>query len=78
VSGPAAAKPTAIECKWSADEYDPRGLKIFRRHYPRGENLVVTQDVERGFTREYSGVEVRLVGLEGLIEALSVRAGESP
>ena len=29
------AEPVAIECKWSADAFQPRSLRAFRRHYPR-------------------------------------------
>lgn len=75
LSGPTAKNPTVIECKWSADEFEPAALLAFRRRYPHGENWVVAQDVDRSFAREYGGVEVRFVSLEGSIAALT-RAGE--
>jgi len=28
----------AIECKWSADGFDEKNLKVFRRCYPSGRN----------------------------------------
>ncbi|RPJ16806.1 MAG: ATP-binding protein [Deltaproteobacteria bacterium] len=31
-------KPIAIECKWSASNFDPAGMQAFRRHYEKGEN----------------------------------------
>ena len=37
----AARPPVAIECKWSADEFDAAGLRAFRSRYPTGPNLVV-------------------------------------
>jgi len=57
----------AIECKWSASDFDAGNLQAFRRAYPRGENLVVANDVERSFNRSYSGLSVRFVSLADLI-----------
>jgi len=71
LSGRGDSSPRAVECKWSADEFEPAALLAFRRRYPHGENLVVAQDVDRSFSRGYRGVEVRFVSLEGLIEVLS-------
>jgi len=34
------AHPLAIECKWSAGEFDGGNLLAFRRQYPEGENFV--------------------------------------
>lgn len=31
----------AIECKWSADDFDPWNLRAFRRCYPVGEDWIV-------------------------------------
>jgi len=62
--------PIAIECKWSADEFDPRSLIVFRKAYPRGASFVVTADVDRAFVREHGTVRVRYVGLSQLIKAL--------
>jgi hypothetical protein len=39
----------AIECKWSASDFDAGNLQAFRRPYPQGDNLVVSNDVERSF-----------------------------
>ena len=62
--------PVAIECKWSATEFDPRNLKRFRERYPEGNSLVVAADVEKLFVRNYKGIEVTFVSLTGLIDAL--------
>ena len=61
----------AIECKWSADHFDPANLKVFRRAYLGGPNFVVSQDVQEPFRRDYSGLKVDFVGLDVLISALS-------
>lgn len=63
--------PVAIECKWSATEFDPHNLKRFRERYPEGDSLVATADVEKPFVRNYKGIEVTFVSLTGLIDALA-------
>ena len=70
VLAPLRKDPVAIECKWSATDFDPTHLKAFRRRYPRGESLVVTHDIERSFARTYGDVPVRFVNLRELIERL--------
>lgn len=63
--------PMAIECKWSATEFDPHNLKRFRERYPEGDSLVVAADVEKPFVRNYKGIEATFVNLTGLIDALA-------
>lgn len=63
--------PVAIECKWSADDFDASGLRAFRGRYPGGPNLVVATDIRDGFTRRYGDLAVRFVSLTGLIAELS-------
>lgn len=62
--------PVALECKWSADGFDPAALKAFRGRYPRGANLVVASDVDEPFSRRYGTLIVRFVSLGGLIPHL--------
>ena len=69
-----AAPPVAIECKWSVKELDPRSLLVFRRHYPRGENLVVAANARDPFTRTYPSAVVRFVNLANLIVRLESAA----
>ena len=59
--------PIAIECKWAASGFSPRALLAFRRQYPEGLNYVVAQDVDRTFTSDYNGIEVKFVNLGTLI-----------
>ena len=59
--------PVAIACKWSASGFSPRALLAFRRQYPDGENFVVANDVDRAFTSNYNGIEVKFVNLGTLI-----------
>lgn len=66
--------PLAIECKWSATEFDPGNLKRFRERYPEGDSLVAAADVEKPFVRHYKGIEVMFVSLTGLIDALAEKS----
>ena len=67
---PRGLDPIAIECKWSANELDPRNMLAFRRQYPQGANWVVAPDVDRAFTRHLNGVEIRHSSLGSLVQAL--------
>ncbi|GAB4544982.1 MAG: ATP-binding protein [Thermodesulfovibrionia bacterium] len=62
--------PIAVECKWKAEEFGIKNLKVFRRLYPEGENIVVTADVTRTYTREYEGIKIRFLNLEHLKDYL--------
>jgi hypothetical protein len=65
-------KPTAIECKWTADGFDPANLQAFRRQYPEGDNILVASDVARGFTRSHGDLRVRYDGLKSFVHRLRV------
>jgi predicted AAA+ superfamily ATPase len=67
------APPAVVECKWSADAFDPANLRIFRRHYPQGVNFVVAHDVVDGYTRRLGSLAVRFIGIEALAEELGGR-----
>ncbi len=62
--------PSAIECKWAADEWDGANLRAFRKQYPEGDNYVVAHDVERSYGRSYGPLSVRFLGLSELIKRL--------
>ena len=62
--------PAAIECKWSPDNFDPANLRVFRRHYPQGENFVVCPNVAESYTRSYRGLVVRFCNPDGLVRRL--------
>lgn len=62
--------PAAIECKWSAGEFDARNLLAFRQAHPRGDNFVVARDVPRSYRRTVAGIDIHFLGLDGLIAQL--------
>lgn len=63
--------PIAIECKWKASSFDPSGLKVFRRLYPKGKNYLVANDVTRTYTKRFGEAEADFVSLGSLIEAIT-------
>jgi hypothetical protein len=67
--------PVAIECKWSAKDWDPRNLRVFRGNYPRGESFLVAHDVDRPSRRRLGEVTLTVVGLGHLIEHLGSALG---
>ncbi len=69
------SKPMALECKWSADDFDPANLQAFRRQYPHGQSIVVAEDVDRAFTRNYGDTAARFESLPSVSQA---EAGGSP
>lgn len=62
--------PLAIECKWSANDFDPGALKVFAARYPKAEVFVVAQDVERSYTKRYDTLSVVFTGLESFVRRL--------
>jgi predicted AAA+ superfamily ATPase len=68
---PRGKNPTAIECKWSARDFNPANLLIFARLYPKATLLVTAPDARPAFTRKYSGVEVQFLTLDRLVARIA-------
>lgn len=67
--------PTVVECKWSASEFDPAGLRAFRSRYPggpEGANLVICRDAEETFRKTFGDLQVTCAGLSHLPDALGL------
>jgi len=62
--------PMVLECKWSANHYDPLGLMAFRRRYKEGNNYVICADVDKSYGRQYNGVNALFINLESLIREI--------
>jgi len=64
------APAAAIECKWSADSFEPAGLRAFRQIHPatssEPSNWVVCHDVNEPFRRAFGDLEVHFVGIDQL------------
>jgi uncharacterized protein len=64
-------KPMAIECKWSASNFNPTNLEAFRHQHLEGDNVILAHDVERPFTRTYGNLTVRFEALRSFADSLS-------
>jgi hypothetical protein len=62
--------PVAIECKWSADNFDATNLRAFRHAYPKGDNFVVARDVNRTFRRDIGGIRINFLALNSFMGSL--------
>jgi hypothetical protein len=67
---PRGRQPLAIECKWSARDFDAEPLCAFRRMHPAGENVVVAHDVDRPFKKAWGDVTVHFENLPTLLRRL--------
>jgi predicted AAA+ superfamily ATPase len=45
----------AIECKWSSEAFESRGIKAFRENYPNGKNYLVCHQQSPPYTRAIDG-----------------------
>jgi len=61
----------AIECKWSARDFDPANLLVFARAYPKATLLVTTPDARPAFTRAYRGVRIEFLTLDRLVKRIA-------
>jgi predicted AAA+ superfamily ATPase len=61
----------AIECKWSAAGFSPKGLAAFRELHKKGKNYLVTPNAPEPYERDYGDVRVEVVSLEHLAAVLS-------
>ena len=56
----------AIECKWNPSEFDPGALGVFRSHYPKGKNYLVTPQEGPAYPRRVGRLEVKVCNPEGI------------
>jgi predicted AAA+ superfamily ATPase len=63
-------RPLALECKWSARDFDPAHFLVFARAYPKFDLVVVAADAEPEFTRQYDGVTIHFMSLARLVQRL--------
>jgi predicted AAA+ superfamily ATPase len=65
-----AKPPIAIECKWSAEDFDSTSALAFSRQYPKAAIYVVAQDVDRPFSRMVDDTTLEFTNLASLTDAL--------
>lgn len=56
----------ALECKWDAGAFDPKGLRAFRALHPAGRNFIVAPLTGEPYVRRLDGLEVTFTSLESL------------
>jgi predicted AAA+ superfamily ATPase len=56
----------AYECKWNPDEFDTSAMKVFREHYPKGANYLVTPLSGPAYAKKTKDFEYTVSGLETL------------
>jgi len=61
--------PVAIECKWSASDFDSSNLRAFRSIYTHGQSLVATADTSpgRAYEKRVGDLRFTFVAIEDLI-----------
>jgi len=62
--------PIAIECKWTSKNFDKKNLIAFWKQYPKATIFIVSNDVDRAFTKEVNGMKVRFINLADLLRHL--------
>ena len=65
-------KPVAVECKWSAADFDATNLQAFRRQYADGENFVLAQDVATPFSRHFGEITARFESLQTFTKTIGL------
>lgn len=58
-------KVDAIECKWSPEQFDPAGLRLFRSFYPKGRNYLVCPLTAPGYPRRISNLDIYVCNPDG-------------
>lgn len=64
--------PIALECKWRADSADMGIFRIFRSHYPAGENWVVASDVDQPYRRKMDHLTIHFFNADHLKRILNL------
>ena len=62
--------PIVIECKWSANQLNPKSFHRFRKLHKSGENYLVANDIDREYTINSDGLIINCVSIIDLIEKL--------
>jgi predicted AAA+ superfamily ATPase len=69
-------KLTAIECKFNSTPDDlistslGKNFEVFRSHYPAGDNIVVSSNIEGSFTKKYNEITITFVSVQELVKRL--------
>jgi hypothetical protein len=56
----------ALECKWNADSFEPRGLSAFRASYPKGLNFVVSPAIQTAYVQQRGPLTIHFLPIAEL------------
>lgn len=56
----------AVECKWDPAQFDPASLEVFRSHYPKGDNYLVTPQDGPVYARRFGPLKVAVCNPAGI------------
>ena len=56
----------AIECKWSAEAFETRGLSAFRASYPKGLNFVVSPSIQTAYVQQRGPLTIHFLPIAEL------------
>jgi predicted AAA+ superfamily ATPase len=54
-----------IECKWNPSSFDPTAVKVFRSHYPKGKNYLLTPQATQAYGRRVAGLDLFVCDPDG-------------
>ncbi|MFA5858608.1 MAG: DUF4143 domain-containing protein [Elusimicrobiota bacterium] len=57
-------EPVAVECKWQASKFETGNLKIFRKRYPVGNNILIAQDCMKPYKTKIEGLTLQVIGIK--------------
>lgn len=64
---PRGRRVDTYECKLNPARFDPESLKVFRSHYPDGENFLVAPGIDSPYHHTFDGVVVRVTDCPDLL-----------
>jgi hypothetical protein len=59
----------AVECKWDPRTFDASSLEIFRAHYPKGRNYLMTPHEGPSYVKRVRKLELTVGAMPGAGEA---------
>jgi len=64
---PRVRRVDAYECKLNPARFDAESLKVFRSHYPDGENFLVAPGIDSPYDHTFDGLIVRVTGCRDVL-----------
>ncbi len=65
------SRTVCIECKMNPDSFQPHTIRLFRKRYPGGENIVISPLVRAPYTRQYENLIVQFHSIFSFLDFLN-------